>query len=60
MSPSTTEQPEIERPETQNHEERRDPEAGGGEDDPRGFFKKHPAAKRLVFLAVIVAVLAVG
>jgi len=60
MSPSTTDQPEIEQPRTQSIEERHDPEVVHREEDRRGFFKKHPAARPLVFLLVIAAVLLVG
>src|SRR5271167_307102 len=62
MSPSTTEQPDLERPEpqSQNHEEHHDPEAIRHEEDSRGFFKKNRAARPIVFLVVVVALLLVG
>jgi membrane fusion protein, multidrug efflux system len=62
MSPSTTEQPELGRPEpqSQNHEEHPDPEAIRHEEDHRGFFQRNRAARPIVFLLVIIAVLLVG
>ena len=62
MSPSTTEQPELERPEPHvpNHEEHHDPEAVRHEEDRRGFFQKNRAAKPIVFLLVIAALALVG
>ncbi len=62
MSPSTTEQPDLERPEPQGqeHEEHHDPEAIRHEEDHRSFFQKNRAAKPIVFLVVIVALLLVG
>ena len=62
MSPSTTEQPELERPgpQGQEHEEHHDPEAIRHEEDHRSFFQKNRAAKPIVFLVVIVALLLVG
>ncbi len=62
MSPATTEPNEIERPEpeTENHEEHHDPELRHPEEDRRGFFQKHPAAKPVVFLLALVAVVLVG
>ena len=62
MSPSTTEQPELERPEpqSQNHEEHHDPEAIRHEENHRGFFQRNRAARPIVFLVVIIAVLLVG
>jgi len=62
MSPSTTEQPELERPEPQNqgHEEHHDPEAVRHEEDRRGVLRRKRAAKPIVFLVVIVALLLVG
>src|SRR5271157_775801 len=62
MSPSTTEQPDLERPEpqSQNHEEHHDPEAIRHEENRGGFFQKNRAARPIVFLVAIVAVLLVG
>jgi membrane fusion protein (multidrug efflux system) len=63
MSPSTTEQPNLDRPEVpnQNHEAAHDPEAHRvEEEDRRGFFQKHPAAKPIMVLVAIVAILLVG
>jgi len=60
MSPSTTEQPDLERPAAQNSEEHHDPEAIRHEEDRRGFFQRNRAAKPIVFLVVIIAVLLVG
>jgi membrane fusion protein, multidrug efflux system len=62
MSPSTTEQPELERPEPHlpNHEEHHDPEAVRHEEDRRGFFQRNRAAKPIVFLVVIAALVLVG
>ena len=62
MSPSTTEQPELQRsePQSQNHEEHHDPEAARHEEDHRGFFQKNRAAKPIVFLVVIAALLLAG
>ncbi|MGB8769693.1 MAG: HlyD family secretion protein [Candidatus Korobacteraceae bacterium] len=62
MSPSTTDQNELDRPEVSNRpeEEHVDPEAKRYEEDRRGFFQKHPAAKPIVFLIAIVAVVLVG
>ena len=51
MSPTTTEPNELERrePESEGHEEHHDdPEARHSEEDRRGFFQKHPAAKPIV------------
>lgn len=61
MSPTTTEPNEIERAEVQGErsEEHHDPEVQESE-DRRGFFQKHPAAKPIVFLVAIVAVVLVG
>jgi membrane fusion protein (multidrug efflux system) len=58
MSPSTTEQPDLERSPIQ--QEHSDPELIRHEDDRRGFFRKHPAAKPVVALAAIVVLLLVG
>jgi membrane fusion protein (multidrug efflux system) len=62
MSPSTTDENELERPEAphQPEEEHVDPEAKRYEEDRRGFFQKHPAAKPIVFLVAIVVVVLVG
>ncbi len=60
MSPSTTEQPELERSEAPNHEEHPDLEAARLRKERSGFFSKHRAAKPIVILLVVVAVLLVG
>ena len=62
MSPTTTEPDEVERPELprENQEEPHDAELRHHEEDRRGFFQKHPAAKPIVFLVAIVAVVLVG
>ena len=62
MSPSTTEQPELDRPEPQgaNHEVHHDPEVIRHEQDRRGVLQKNRAAKPLVIVLVIVALLAAG
>ncbi len=62
MSPTTTEPNDLERPAapTENHEESRDAELHRPLEDRRGFFQKHPAAKPIVFLVAIVAILLVG
>jgi membrane fusion protein, multidrug efflux system len=62
MSPSTTEQPELERPgpQGQEHEEHHDPEVIRHEEDRRSFLQKNRAAKPIVFLVVMVALLLVG
>lgn len=62
MSPTTTEPNDLERSEvqTENHEEQHDAELRHPVEDRRGFFQKHPAAKPIVFLVAIVAVLLVG
>ena len=62
MSPSTTAQNDLERPEVPHRpeEEQVDPEAKRYEEDRRGFFQKHPAAKPVVFLVAIVVVVLVG
>ncbi len=62
MSPSTTDKNVLERPQAphQPEEEHIDPEAKRYEEDRRGFFQKHPAAKPIVFLAAILAVVLVG
>jgi len=63
MSPTTTEPNEIERsePPRDNHEEsHEDAELRHREEDRRGLFQKHPAAKPVVFLVAIVAIVLVG
>src|SRR5271165_6375687 len=62
MSPSTTEQPELEHPEPQapNHEEHHDPEAVRHEEVRRGLFQRNRAAKPTVFLVVIATLVLVG
>ncbi len=62
MSPTTTEPNEIERsePQGENHEEGRDTEIRSREEDRRGLFQRHPAAKPIVFLVAIVALVLVG
>ncbi len=61
MSPSTTEQPELEQPAPQGHnEEVHDPEAVRHVEEHRGFFQKNPAAKPIVFLVVIAVLVLVG
>ena len=62
MSPSTTDENDLERPAVPHRpeEEQIDPEAKRYEEDRRGFFQKHPAAKPVVFLVAIVVVVLVG
>src|ERR1022692_4459221 len=62
MSPSRTDENELERrePLDPSEEEHVDPEAKRYEEDRRGFFQKHPAAKPIVFLIAIVVVVLVG
>ncbi len=62
MSPSTTDENELERPGAphQPEEEHVDPEVKRYQEDRRGFFQKHPAAKPIVFLIAIVVVVLVG
>src|SRR5450759_4696973 len=62
MSPSTTNENDLEPREAldQAEEEHVDPEAKRYEEDRRGFFQKHPAAKPIVFLVAIVVVVLVG
>ncbi|HUI84120.1 MAG TPA: HlyD family secretion protein [Candidatus Binatia bacterium] len=62
MSPTRTEQDDVERPQLggENHEEPREAELRHREAERRGFFQKHPAAKPVVFLVAIVAVVLVG
>jgi len=57
MSP-TTDQPDVQGA-TVTHEEHHDPEVHGHE-DRRGYLRKHRAAKPLVFLLVLAALLLVG
>ncbi len=60
MSPSTTEENELEK-QNGGHEQG-EPQHTDVEraHDTRGFFQKHPAAKPIVFLVAIVALLLVG
>jgi membrane fusion protein, multidrug efflux system len=60
MSPSTTEQPETDRPQAPNHEEHPDLELARQRQDRGGFFRRNRAAKPIVILLVVVAVLLVG
>jgi membrane fusion protein, multidrug efflux system len=62
MSPTTTEPNEIEhsQPEGEHREESRDPEVRRPVEERRGLFQRHPAAKPIVFLVAIVAVVLVG
>ncbi len=62
MSPSKTEQPDLEHPEpaTQNHEEHHDPEAIRLAEDRRSFFQKNRAAKPIAFVVAVVVLLLVG
>lgn len=62
MSPSRTDENELERREPLDppEEEHVDPEAKRYEEDRRGFFQKHPAAKPVVFLIAIVVVVLAG
>ncbi len=60
MSPSTTEQPDLERPAAPSQQEHADAELVRHDDTRRGFFRKHPAAKPLVILGVILVLLGVG
>jgi membrane fusion protein (multidrug efflux system) len=60
MSPTTAEPNEIERAESHGEQpEPHDPEVHERE-DRRGFFQKHPAAKPVLFLVAIVAVVLVA
>ena len=60
MSPTTTEQNELEQHNNAPRgEEHHDPEAQR-RDANEGFFKRHPAAKPIVFLVAILALLLVG
>jgi len=63
MSPTTTEPNDIEQQHNNAEhrgEQNHDPEAQSRAEDRRGFFQRHPAAKPLVFLVAIVALLLVG
>jgi len=62
MSPTTSRPDDVERSETQPevHDEAHDPEIRQPEQDRRGFFQRHPAAKPVVFLVAIVAVVLIG
>jgi membrane fusion protein (multidrug efflux system) len=62
MSPATTEPNEIERtePSREPHEEAREAELHHREEGRRGLFQKHPAAKPIVFLIAIVAIVLVA
>ncbi|MGA8877687.1 MAG: hypothetical protein WB555_19265, partial [Candidatus Korobacteraceae bacterium] len=63
MSPTTAEPNEIERsepPQENREENHEDAEVRHREEDRRGFFQKHPAAKPIVFLVAIVAIILVG
>ena len=62
MSPTTAEPNDLEHPDvqTENREEHHDAELRHPVEDRRSFFQKHPAAKPIVFLVAIVAVLLVG
>jgi membrane fusion protein (multidrug efflux system) len=62
MSPTSTEPNETEHAEVQGErpEEHHDPEVRDRDQDHRGFFRRHPAAKPIVFLVAIVAVVLVS
>jgi membrane fusion protein (multidrug efflux system) len=63
MSPTTEHTDAQPQPTTEEHREsnqNHDPEAQRREEDRRPFFQRHPAAKPVVFLIAIVAVLLVG
>jgi membrane fusion protein (multidrug efflux system) len=62
MSPTTAEPNEIERPHVEHEprEENHDPDVRPPEEDRRGFFQKHPAAKPIVFLVALVTIVLVG
>ena len=62
MSPSTTEQSDLERLAARNHtsDEQHDPEAIRREEVCRGFLRRRPSTKPLVFLVAIVALLLAG
>ena len=63
MSPSMTEPNDTEQEHNnaeRQGEQRHDPEAQPRAEDRRSFFQRHPAAKPIVFLVAIVALLLVG
>jgi len=63
MSPTTTEPNEIERsepPEDNREDNHEDIDVRRREEDRRGLFQKHRAAKPIVFLVAIVAIILVG
>jgi membrane fusion protein (multidrug efflux system) len=62
MSPSTTEQPDLERPQAANQspEEHHDPEVVRHDDSGRGVFRRKRATRPIIILVVIVAVLVAG
>ena len=63
MSPTTADPNEIERsepPRESGEEHHEDPELRHREEDRRGLFQRHPAAKPIVFLVAIVAIVLVG
>src|SRR5271167_1395383 len=62
MSPGTTEQPDLERPQAANHnsEEHHDPEIVRHEDSGRSSWRRKRAAKPIIFAVVIVALVLVG
>lgn len=62
MSPTTTEPNELERPAAARSPENQaaDPDAQRHEEERRGVFQRHPAAKPLMFLVALVALLLVG
>ena len=55
MSPTTTEPNELDQrnpqPPNRETEEPHDPEAHRGEEDRRGYFQKHPAARLVSFFS---------
>ena len=62
MSPTAAEPNEVERSEVEGERlpEGHDPELRERSEDRQGFFRKHPAAKPVLFLVAIVAVVLVG
>jgi membrane fusion protein (multidrug efflux system) len=62
MSPTTTEPNEIEHsePQGESHDESHAAELRQRPEDRRGMFQKHPAAKPIVFLLAIAAIVLVG
>jgi membrane fusion protein, multidrug efflux system len=60
MSPSTTEQPDLERPAAPNHGEHHDPELVRHEDSGRSLLRRNRATRPVIVAAVIVALLLVG